>query len=69
MRLIYPAEQSKIPFAFKLFFVSVAGAIFAVLGGMTFMIFVIMSDPHSAGETFGEVGASIINGFNHVLED
>ncbi len=33
------------------------------------MIFIIMSDPHNAGETFGEVAASIVNGFKHTLED
>lgn len=69
MRLVHLPEQPKIPFAFKLFFGAITAAVFAALGGMAFMIFIIMSDPHNAGETFGEVGASIVNGFKHTLED
>jgi hypothetical protein len=69
MRLVYPPEQPKVPFAFKLFFGAIAAAIFAALGGAAFIIFIIMADPHDAGETFGEVAASIVNGFKHTLED
>ena len=69
MRLVYPPEQPKVPFAFKFFFGAIASVIFAALGGLAFMIFIIMSDPHNAGETFGEVAASIVNGFKHTIED
>lgn len=69
MRLVYPEEPPKVPLAIKLFIGSIAAMVFAAIGGMAFMVFVIMSDPIAAGGTLGEVGASIINGFNHVLED
>lgn len=69
MRFIYPEEQPKIPFALQLFFGAIAAAIFAALGAAAFMIFIVVSDPQGAGVTFGEVGASIVNGFKHTLED
>ncbi len=69
MRFIYLPEQPKIPFAIKLFFTAVAGLIFATLGGLAFMILIVVSDPQGAGVTFGEVGASIVNGFKHTIED
>lgn len=69
MRL-YPAPE---PFKFPMFVKVILGMVIMViaawLGAFAFIAFIVISDPHNVGETFGEVGASIVNGFNHVIEE
>lgn len=69
MRL-YPAPvPPKMPTFVKVILGMIIMVIATWLGAFAFIAFTVISDPHGAGETFGEVGASIVNGFNHTFEE
>lgn len=69
MRL-YPAPvQPNMPTFVKVIIGMIIMVIAAWIGAFIFIAFIVISDPQGVGETFGEVGASIINGFNHTIED
>lgn len=66
----YPAPiQPSMPIAIKVILGMVIMVIASWLGVFVFIAVVVISDPHNAGETFGEVGASIVNGFKHTIEE
>lgn len=69
MRL-YPApEPFKLPTFAKVIIGMIIMVIAAWLCAFALITFIVISDPQGVGETFGEVGASIINGFNNVIEE